>query len=78
MKKFKEEEEDFLTRIFHSMVMSVNMHQVIRWATNREVGGFILLGDVCMKTRQQVADVLRDKHPDIRLPPMEKLHVRGL
>ena len=34
-------------------------------------GGGLLLGDVCKKTGQPVADVLRGKHPDMRVPPVE-------
>ena len=36
-----------------------------------ERGGGLLLGDVCTKTGLPVADVLRDKHPDIHVPPLE-------
>ena len=35
------------------------------------VGGGLLLGDVCTKTGQPVADVLWEKHPGMRVPPVE-------
>ena len=34
-------------------------------------GGCLLLVDVCTKTRKMVVDVLREKHPDMNVPPVE-------
>ena len=65
-----EEEKDNLARNFHSTLLSGKLRQAVRWANNREGGGLIL-GDVCTKTGLPVADVLRDKHPDIHVPPLE-------
>ena len=45
--------------------------QAVRWATDREGGGCLLPGDKCTKTGRLVADVLREKHPDMRVPPVE-------
>ena len=35
-------------------------------------GGCLLPDDQCTKTRQLVAEVLWEKHPDVRVPPVEK------
>ena len=34
-------------------------------------GGGVLSGDVCTNTGQPVADVLPEKHPDMRVPSVE-------
>ena len=34
-------------------------------------GGVLLPGGVCTKTKRPVADFLREKHPDMRAPPVE-------
>ena len=59
-----------MLRSFHSILLSVNMYQAVYWATDCE-GGCLFPGDVCMKTVLLVADVFREKHPDMRVPPME-------
>ena len=51
--------------------MSGKLRQAVRWATNREGGGCLLLDDQCTKTRRTVAEVIWEKHPDMRVPPME-------
>ena len=66
-----EEEDDAVARSFHETVLSWKLRQAVRWATDREGGGCILSGDKCTKTRRPVADVLREKHPDMRVPPVE-------
>ena len=65
------EEDDAVARIFHNTVLSGKLRQALHQATNREGGGCLLPGGKCTKTGRPVADVLRDKHPDIRVPPVE-------
>ena len=45
--------------------------QAVRQATDREGGGCLLPDDQCTKTGQPVAEVLREKHLDMRVPPVE-------
>ena len=52
-------------------MLSGKLRQTARQATGREGGGCLLLGDKCMKTGRLVADILREKHLDIRVPPVE-------
>ena len=66
-----EEEDNALARSFHKTVLSGKLRQAVRRATDREGGGCLLPGDKCTKTRLLVADFLREKHPDMRVPPVE-------
>ena len=34
-------------------------------------GGYLLPGDICNNIRQPVAEVLQEKHPNTRVPPVE-------
>ena len=45
--------------------------EAVRRATSREGGGCLLPEDKCTKTGRPVADVLRENHPDMRVPPVE-------
>ena len=63
------EEDDALARSYHDTVLSGKFWQAVRRATNREGGGYLLPEDQCTKTGQPVAEVLREKHPDMRAPP---------
>ena len=65
------DEDDAMARSFHKTVLSGKLHQAVRRATNREGGGCLLPGDKCTKTGRPVADVLREKHPGMRVPPVE-------
>ena len=56
---------------FHETVLSGKLQQAVCRATDREGGGCLLPDDQCTKTGRPVAEVLREKHPDIRVPPME-------
>ena len=60
-----------MARSFHETVLSGKLRQAIRWETERNRGGCLLLEDKCTKTRRPVAEVLREKHPDMRVPPVE-------
>ena len=53
------------------MVLSGKLRQAVRWATDTEGGGCLLPDDQCTKTGQPVAEVLREKHPDIQVPHLE-------
>ena len=64
-----EEEEEVVARSFHKTVLSDKLRQSVRWATGREGGGCLLPYDQCTKTGQPVAEVLREKHPDMRSSP---------
>ena len=56
----------------HKTVLSGKLRQAVRRATDREGGGCLLPEDQCTKTGRPVAEVLREKHPDMRVPPVEK------
>ena len=60
-----------MAQSFQETVLSGNLRQAIRWATDREGGGCLLQEDKCTKTGGLVAEVLREKHPDMRVPPVE-------
>ena len=47
------------------------------WATDREGGRCLLPEDLCTKTGRPVAEVLREKYPDMRVPPRGKPHVKS-
>ena len=66
-----EEEDDAVARSFHETVLSGNLRQAVRRATDREEGGFVLPEALCTKTGRTVAEVLLEKHPDMRVPPVE-------
>ena len=66
-----EEEDDAVARSFYETVLSGNLRQDVRRATFREGGGCLLPGEKCTKTGRPVADVLQEKHPDMRVPPVE-------
>ena len=71
IKQYEEEEEDRLVRSFHSTFLPVKLRQAVCQATNHEGGGVSYPGDVCTNTGQPVAYVLWEKHPDMRVPPVE-------
>ena len=65
------EEDNAVARSFHETVLLGKLRQAVRRATGREGGGCLLPGDKCTKTGRPVADVLREKHPDMRVPSVE-------
>ena len=65
------EEDEAVARSYRGTVLSGKLWQDVRQATDREGGGCLLLDDQCTKTGQPVAEVLREKHPDMRVPPVE-------
>ena len=60
-----------MARSYHDTVLSGKIHQAVRRSTNREGGGCLLPYDQCTKNGRPVAAVLREKHPDMRVPPLE-------
>ena len=66
-----EEEDDAVPRSYHNTVLSSKLRQAVCWATNREGRDCLLPGDQCTKTGRPVAEVLREKHPDMHVPPVE-------
>ena len=65
------EEDDAVARSFYETVLSGKLRQAVRRVTDREGGGCLLLGEKCTKTGRPFADVLREKHLDMRVPPAE-------
>ena len=47
------------------------LQQAVRWATDSERQGCLLPNDQCTKNGRLVAEVLREKHLDMNVPPME-------
>ena len=66
-----EEEDNAVARGFHEKVFSGKLRQVFRQVINREGRGCLLPDDQCTKTGQPVPEVLREKHPDMCVPPVE-------
>ena len=66
-----EEEEDAVARRIHKTVLSGKLRQAVPQATNHEGGGCLLPEDQCTKTGLLVAEVLREKHQDMHVPPEE-------
>ena len=66
-----EEEDDAVARSFHKTVLLEKLRQAVHWETDREGGGCLLPGEKCTKTGRPVANVLWEKHPDMRVPPAE-------
>ena len=60
-----------MSQSFHETVLSGKIRQAVRRATDREGGGCLLPEDKYTKTGRLVAEVLREKHPDMRVPPVE-------
>ena len=52
-------------------MLSGKLQQAVRRATYREGGGCLLPDDQCTKTGRPVAEVFWEKHPDMRVPPVE-------
>ena len=68
----RKEEDESVARSYRGTVLSGKLRKAIRWATNREGGGCLLPDDQCNKTGRPVAEVLQEKHPDMRVPPVKK------
>ena len=66
-----EEEDEAVAQSYYETVLSGKLSQAIRWSTNREGVGYLLPDNQCTKTGRPVAEVLREKHPDMRVPTVE-------
>ena len=66
-----EEEDKAVARSYHDTVFSGKLRQAVCRATDKKGGGCLLPDNQCTKTGQPVAEVLREKHPDMRVPPVE-------
>ena len=67
-----EEDNDAVARGFHETVLSGKIRQAVCRATDREGRGCLLPDDQCTKTGPPVAEVLREKQPDMWVPLVEK------
>ena len=65
------EEGDTVARSFHETVLLGKLWQAICQATDWEGGGYLLPEDQCTKTGRPVVEVLQEKHPYMRVPPVE-------
>ena len=63
---------------YQDTVFSGKLRQAVRQATDRERGGYLLPDDQCTKTGRPVAGVLREKHPDMHVPPVENTRFAAL
>jgi hypothetical protein len=53
---------------FNLMVHWGKLWAAVRAVTDRDPGGLYAPDDICTKTGRRVLDVLREKHPDARIP----------
>ena len=60
-----------VARSYHDTVFSGKLRWAVRRSTNREGRGCLLLDDQCTKTGLPVAEVIREKHPYMCVPPEE-------
>ena len=63
------EENKAVARSYYNMVLFGKLRQAVRRATDREGGGCLLPDGQCTKTGRPVAEVLQEKHPEMRAPP---------
>ena len=66
----REEEDEAISWRYHNTVMYSKLPQAVHQATGREGGGCLFPYDQCTKNGRPVAEVLREKHPDIRISPV--------
>ena len=66
-----EEEDEAVARSYDYTVLNGKLMQAVRWETDREGGVCLLPDDQCTKTGRPVAEVLWEKHPYMRVPPVE-------
>ena len=60
-----------MARSFHETLLSGKLRQAFRRAADWEGGGCLLPEEKCTKTGRPVADALREKHPEMHVPPVE-------
>ena len=61
-----EDYKEVLVWLFHKNLLSGNLRQAIQRLADQGDRGCLLLEDACTKTGMPVADVLQEKHQDIR------------
>ena len=76
--RIREEEDEAVARSYHDTVLSGKIRPSVRWSSKRKRVGCLLPDGQCTKTGQLVAEVLREKYPDMHVPPCGKLRVRSL
>ena len=64
------EEDDAVAQSFHETVLSGKLRKAVRRGTDQEGGGCLLPDNQCTKNGRPVAEVLLEKDPDMRVPPV--------
>ena len=64
----RRKDEESEARSFNSKVLSGKLRAAVRNLTAREGGGVRAASETCTKTGDNIVDVLRAKHPDLRVP----------
>ena len=64
--------DDSIARRYHSLVIDGRLKAAVRYATNRSGGGVLAPGDIDSKSGLPVIEVLRNKHPKIRRPELDR------
>jgi hypothetical protein len=73
------EVSESVAKRYNSLVLHGKMRQAVRFATGRGQGGPLQPTDICSKAGVQVIEVLRSKHPKIRIPvPLEEVELHGI
>ncbi len=67
----REFEVESAGRRYESMVLSGKIRAAVRMVTDRDPGGLLAPDDQCTKSGRPVIDVLREKHPEARIPSDE-------
>ena len=65
-----------MARSFHKTVLLRKLQQAVSRAADQEVGGCLLPDEQCTITGRPVAEVLRGKHPDMRVLLWKTPHVQ--
>ena len=75
----REFEVESAGRRYNSMILSGKLRAAVRMVTDRDPGGLFKPDDKCSKTGRPVIEVLREKHPEARVPSEEDfdLHPGG-
>jgi hypothetical protein len=71
----REFEVESAGRRYNSMILSGKLRAAVRMVTDRDPGGLFKPDDKCSKTGRPVIDVLREKHPEARVPSEEDFDV---
>ena len=71
-----EDEMSSIAKRFNTMYLSGKIRGAVRFATDRSPGGPLDPDGADSKTGQSVIDVLRSKHPAIRIPDLENPEVK--